>query len=350
MKNLVIIWGSDGFGSWLAWYIKKNFKDNINLTITWRNQSKLEKTSKKIWCNFSTNNTETIKKSDITVFCVPVSKTEEIIEKYAPQLKKWSVVLDVTSIKKWPSLALKKFSPKWVLIIPTHPMFWPFVSTISWQIIVLTAEKETQKDPRYHFLKNFLEKKWAKVVEESPLEHDKMMAVVQWLTHFNMFVLAQTMRKLNFSIEKSLNFVSPIYKIMISSVGRYVSQNPKLYADIQMNNTEVLKVHKCFMKSTSIFNDFVEQKKEELFIKTIEKSKDYFAENSEKWQKYTDKIIFMLWKQSEIVEKNIWNILIFENIYTWEILKQTVKKYDNPNIYLKNGLTLNIDEYNIIKK
>jgi len=44
------------------------------------------------------------------------------------------------------------------------------------------------------------------------------MAVVQGLTHFNMFVLADTMKKVKFDIEKSFNFVSPIYKLMISSV------------------------------------------------------------------------------------------------------------------------------------
>jgi prephenate dehydrogenase len=45
-----------------------------------------------------------------------------------------------------------------------------------------------------------------------------MMAVVQGLTHFNMFVWADIMKNMNFDIEKSFSFVSPIYKIMISSV------------------------------------------------------------------------------------------------------------------------------------
>jgi prephenate dehydrogenase len=56
------------------------------------------------------------------------------------------------------------------------------------------------------------------VVEETPEKHDKMMAVVQGLTHFNMFVWADIMKNMNFDIAKSFSFVSPIYKIMISSV------------------------------------------------------------------------------------------------------------------------------------
>jgi prephenate dehydrogenase len=48
---------------------------------------------------------------------------EKTIKDIAPSLKANSVVLDVCSIKDFPSQALKKYSPKNVLIIPTHPMF-----------------------------------------------------------------------------------------------------------------------------------------------------------------------------------------------------------------------------------
>lgn len=80
-------------------------------------------------------------------------------------------------------------APEWVLVIPTHPMFWPYISSIASKIIVLTPEEKVKIDYRYVYLKDFLENSWATVIESSPLEHDKMMAVVQWLTHFNMFVI-----------------------------------------------------------------------------------------------------------------------------------------------------------------
>jgi prephenate dehydrogenase len=37
---------------------------------------------------------------------------------------------------------------------------------------------------------------------------------------------------------------------MVASVSRYVSQAPELYADIQMNNDEILKIHDLFTKSS----------------------------------------------------------------------------------------------------
>jgi prephenate dehydrogenase len=43
-----------------------------------------------------------------------------------------------------------------------------------------------------------------------------------------------------------------------------------------MNNSEILNVHKEFMKSTKEFNRFVEDKDENAFIENIENSEKYF--------------------------------------------------------------------------
>ncbi len=349
IKKITIIWASDGFGLWLAKFILKNFKEKVELTITWRNEEKLKKVAKELNCLFSVDNIASVKDSDITVFAVPIAFMNEIIEKVAPFLKKDSIVLDVCSIKKWPAKALKKYSPEDVFILPTHPMFGPFISTIAGQIFVLTPlNKNDKNDERYIFLKNFLENSWAKVVEETPEEHDKMMAVVQGLTHFNMFVLADTMKNLEFDIKKSFSFVSPIYKIMISSVGRYVGQNPKLYGDIQMYNSEVLNVHKEFMKSTKKFNEFVEQKDENSFIKNIESSAKYFWENANLGQKYTDKIIFMIGKQTEILEKNIWKKICLENIYSREKKNWILEKFEDRKIFLDSWEILEFEQWEVI--
>jgi prephenate dehydrogenase len=63
---------------------------------------------------------------------------------------------------------------------------------------------------------------------------------------------------------------------MISSVARYMNQNPKLYSDIQMYNKEILKVHSTFIEVSNEFNKFVETKDEENFIKTIKSTQEYF--------------------------------------------------------------------------
>ncbi len=346
--NITIIWGTSWFWKWLAKFLLINFQNNINLIITWRDIKKWEILAKELWCNFSNDNIKSVENADITIFSTPISIIKKTIEQVAPYLKKWSLVSDVCSIKKFPSNALKKYSPKWVLVLPTHPMFGPSTWTIAWQIFVLTPLKQEDKsDNRYIFLKSFLEKSWAKVIESNPVEHDKMMAVVQWLTHFDMFVLWETIKRLNIDVEKSLDFVSPIYKLILSSVWRYIYQHPKLHWDIQMYNDEVLNVHKVFMQTTNDFNKFVINKDEDSFINTILETNKYFWENAEKWQIYTDKVIYLISKQIELIEKNIWKKITLTNIYSKEIITWILDKYENENIFMKSWTNYDINKWEI---
>lgn len=347
MKNIVIIWWTDWFWRWLAKYILDNLGSDINLTITWRNKDKAETYANELNCKYSLDNTSAVKNADVIIFAVPIAYMIDTIKELAPNAKSGSVILDVTSIKKGPSQAMKDFAWEWVLVIPTHPMFGPYISTIAWQIFVLTPEDIVKKDTRYTSLKTFLVKAWAKVIEATPKEHDKMMAIVQWLTHFDMFVLWETIKRLWVDIQKSMNFVSPIYKIMISSVSRYMNQSPKLYWDIQMFNDEVLEVHKVFMEATDDFNKFVREKDEKKFINTILHTQEYFWDNAIKWQQYTDKIIYMLSRQVEKLEKNIWKVIIITNIYTKEQKKSELVKFKDDTIYLKSWEKLSIDEWEI---
>lgn len=348
-QNITIIWWTDWFWKWIAEFLLKHFWENINLTITWRNNQKWEKLSKKLNISFYTDNIESVKNADITVFAVPISFMEETIKQVAPYLKQNSVVLDVCSIKDFSSKTLKKYSPENVLVIPTHPMFGPFISSIAGQIFVLTAQEKDREDFRYKFLVDFLRKSSAKVLETSAKEHDRMMAVVQWLTHYDIFVFGETMRKLWVDIKKSLDFVSPIYKLKISSVARYMHQNPWLYSDIQMYNKEILEVHKAFMETSAKFNKFVEQKDVQNFISTIEETKKYFWENAKKGQTYTDKIIYLISKQIDLVKQNIWKNIKLENIYSGKVLEEKIIDYKDEIIFLQNWEKLDINEWRVFE-
>lgn len=278
--KVTILWGTNGFGKWLADYALKHFSEHICLTTT----------------GSKDDNIEAIKDADIVIYSVPISKTEEIITETLPYIKAWAIVADVTSMKKFPSIVMQARED--IIVIPAHPMFGPYIEQISWQVVILTAEKKSQESPEYKFLKNFLEMQQAKVHECTPEYHDKMMAVVQGLTHFNMFVVWETMKRLGISVQDSLNFVSPIYKLMISSVGRYLGQNPKLYADIQMYNDEILPVHEAFLETAKNFHLSVQSKNIQKFCGDIEEARDFFGHDiCQDWQEYTDMIIEMLSKQ-----------------------------------------------------
>lgn len=349
MHNITIIGGTSGFGEWSAKFLWEHFGDLISLTITGTNKEKSERVSRELWCAYSLDNIAAVGDADITIFSAPIALTSKIIAEVCPHLKQWSVVLDVTSIKKAPSKAMKAFSDPSILIIPTHPMFGPYVSTLAWQIFVLTAEEKTKTDSRYIAVKDFLEHKAAKVIETSAEEHDRMMAVVQGLTHFNMFVFWETVKTLGLDICRSFDFVSPIYKIMISSVARYIDQNPKLYSDIQIYNDEILDVHHKFMEASEKYHQIIEQKDETGFINAVAENKIFFWSNAKAWQIYTDKIIYLIGKQSELAEKNIWKLVTLTNIYSKESINWIIETFQKETIYI-HSTAYHIDSWDITVK
>jgi prephenate dehydrogenase len=127
--------------------------------------------------SFNPDNIQAVKNADIVIYSVPISLTEQIISQTLPFIKSGAIVADVTSIKQFPSSAMSARDD--IVVIPTHPMFGPYISSIAGQVFVLTPEENTKNTPEYIFLKIFLENAKAKVIESTPLYHDRMMAIVQ---------------------------------------------------------------------------------------------------------------------------------------------------------------------------
>lgn len=352
--TVCILGGTDGFGAWLAEYALQHFSGHIVLHISGRKREKGE-----LFCcgleekygaevSFYDDNILAVKGADIIVYSVPIAYTQEIISQTLPYIHSGAIVADVTSIKWFPSRTMKERDD--IFVIPTHPMFGPYISSIAGQVVVLTADKASREKKEYVFLFDFLKSQKARVIESSTKEHDKMMAVVQWLTHLNMFVVGETMKRLDFNIAESMSFISPIYKLMVSSVGRYLGQNPWLYADIQMYNEEVLEVHEKFLDTAKNFHASVKNRDSAKFCQDILDARQVLGiENCQEGQEYTDKVIYMLGKQIDILKEKIGQKLCLKNIYSGELEEGILQKYENGQIFFSSGEVYKIDNYEVLE-
>ncbi len=331
MYNIVILWGTNGFGKWLSEYILEHFWEHCEITTTGRQD----------------DNIVAVKHADIVIYAVPIAKTQEVIELTLAHIQPWAIVADVTSIKKFPSRAMQMRDD--ITVIPTHPMFGPYISSIAGQVCVLTPDEATKQTPAYKFLYQYLQSQKARVIESTPEYHDKMMAVVQGLTHLNMFVVGETMKRLGFNIADSMDFISPIYKLMVSSVGRYLGQNPWLYADIQMYNDEILSVHEKFLDTAKNFHSSVQRKDTQKFCQDIIEARNaLWIENCQEGQAYTDKVIYLLGRQIEILKKSMWKHISLKNIYTGERVDGILESFEAGKILLDSQKSYSIDEYEVI--
>ncbi|MFQ5887515.1 MAG: prephenate dehydrogenase [Candidatus Hydrothermarchaeales archaeon] len=256
-----IIGGTGEFGCVFARMFKE---DGHRVVVTGRNVSKGKRVSKALGVEFSNDNVKTAKEMDVVIVSVPIESTVDVIKKVAPHMKKGSLLTDFTSVKTEPCEAMIESAPEGVEIIGMHPMFGPRITSLEGQIVILTSIR-TKKWEK--FLTDFFKNRKARVFVSTPSEHDRIMSVVQGLTHFAYITAASTIRELDVDVRFSRKFASPVYELMLDLIARIVGQNPRLYASIQMHNPEVRRVHDAFIQEAVRLQDIVRAKDMKGFVK-----------------------------------------------------------------------------------
>jgi prephenate dehydrogenase len=174
---------------------------------------------------------ELARNSDMVIVSVPIRSTVQVIDEIAPLLTDSQIFCDLTSLKIQPIKAMLHSSAE---VIGLHPMFGPGVASLQGQTIIACparCRKETEDQ-----VLGALSRQGARIVTATPEVHDRMMAVIQGLTHFSTLCMAETMRRTGIRIDDALRCTSPVYRIEMGLIGRLLGQDPDLYADILTMN------------------------------------------------------------------------------------------------------------------
>ncbi len=223
---------------------------------------------------------------DIVVVSVPIRDTVRIIEEIAPLLQPGQLFCDFTSLKVRPVEAMLKSEAD---VIGLHPMFGPTVKSISRQTIIVCPARADKV--RVAALVAVFEAQGAICTIATPEEHDRIVAVVQGLTHFVTLCMADTVRRLGVDLHTTGRFESPVYQIELSLVGRLLSQDPALYADILQQNPYVPAVLAACRSSAADLAAIVEAKDPEQFRVFFEKNSRHLGAYCQEGQKTTDALI-----------------------------------------------------------
>ena len=264
--RISIIGGTDGLGKWFARFLKSR---GFEVIVTGRDINKGKNVEKELGVTFTRDNIEAAKKGDVVIVAVPINVTEKVIREVAPHVREGALLMDITSIKEIPARTMEECVKEGVCVIPAHPMFGPSTPSLKRQVVILTPSEKHMSNPWFKRVKNFLEREGARVVVMSPREHDKVMGIIQGLTHYAYIALGTMLKELNVDIKESRKYASPIYELMINIIGRIVGQNPYLYADIQMYNPQIGHIHEAFIKECMKLKDIVARKDRESFVKIL---------------------------------------------------------------------------------
>ncbi|MDD1718966.1 MAG: prephenate dehydrogenase/arogenate dehydrogenase family protein [Methanoregulaceae archaeon] len=187
------------------------------------------------------SNREIASDSDLVMVSVPIRSTTGVIHEIAPVLSESQIFCDLTSLKAAPVKAMLESRAK---VVGFHPMFGPGVQSLLDQTIVVTPARCDEES-----LGSILEifrGEGASITITTPDHHDRMMAIVQGLTHFVTLGIAETMRSVGTRPGETRAFMSPVYQIEMGLVGRLLSQEPGLYADIIQLNPYVPEVLEAY--------------------------------------------------------------------------------------------------------
>lgn len=222
-----IIGGTNGMGRWFAGLLKK---ESCTVHVSGR-KTKLQIRDLARLCN-------------VVVVAVPISATAEIIKQVGPILTQDQLLMDLTSLKKEPvNLMLTNSEAE---VIGCHPLFGPQLKDITGQNVILCPVRGKKWLP---WLKGIFKKNKMTVQEATPEKHDKMMAVVQALNHFNTITLGLALARTNITLAEINKLSTQIFRTKLELIRKVFVESPDMYIDIIMGNPETGKMLDIYEKA-----------------------------------------------------------------------------------------------------
>ena len=210
--------------------------------------------------------------SDVVVVSVPIERTEGVIAEVGPHVREDGLLMDVTSVKRGPVEAM--LASTRASVVGTHPMFGPNVHTVQGQRVVLCrARGEAWAEWVAHTLSSH-----GMVVTEATAEHhDRVMSVVQVLTHFQTQVMGLTLSRLGVPLEETLRFTSPVYLLELYTTARHFAQAPELYGSIEMRNPRSAEVTGTLREVATVLADVIARRDQVAFTALFEEVRAFFG-------------------------------------------------------------------------
>ena len=277
MKNILII-GCGLLGSSLLRRIQKK-KISKKIYIYEKSKSNIAKIKKLKLPGILVNKIEEgVKKSDLIIFCTPMSEYKKLILKINKFLNKNTIITDIGSSKLQSSKIIKKYLRKDIEWTQSHPIAGSEVSgpqhgkqdIFENKWCVLIKEKNTL-EKNLKMLTGFWKKMGSKVVIMTPEKHDKIFSITSHLPHliaYNLVKSAQDFEK----IQK--------YDLIKYSAGglrdfsRIAASNEVMWRDIFFNNKQnISKAIDLFIKNLNAFKKDINSKNNKSILRKLIQTK-----------------------------------------------------------------------------
>jgi len=233
-----IVGGTGGIGKWFAGFFEK---EGYVVHVSGRQTGMGMK--------------EMAEKCRVVIVSVPIGITCEVIEQIGPCMKKGSLLMDFTSLKEKPVKSMLQYSRSEVM--GCHPLFGPDIESIAGQNIVFCPGRISEwSDWPMGLFKN----RGARIIETGTEEHDKMMAIVQGLNHFDTIAMGLAIKDSGVDILKLGNFSTPLFKTKLDIIEKIFNSNSRLYAEILTLNPYLSSILDQYEKNVTVLKELVKNR------------------------------------------------------------------------------------------
>lgn len=223
---------------------------------------------------------------DVVMLAVPMDCVVETARAIGPFIRRDALLCDINSLKAEVCEAMAASCRGEVLGL--HPMFGPTVSNPRRQKVIACSVRAGE---RTTWLLSLFSRLGAEIVESTPERHDRLMAVIQVLTHFSTVATARALARSGLTLDETLPFMSPIYRVELAFVARLFAQDPDLYAGIEMDNTSGPEMRRAFVEAAEELRHICDECDAEAFRDAFDAVQLYFSSFSEEGMKLSDLII-----------------------------------------------------------
>ncbi|QTA87095.1 prephenate dehydrogenase/arogenate dehydrogenase family protein [Desulfonema magnum] len=190
---------------------------------------------------------------DMVILTVPISMMNAVLKEISPLLRKDAVVTDVCSVKEYPVRWMEELLPETVSILATHPMFGPDSAADSLRKRKIVLCRKRIEDALYNKIKSYLSAKGLIVIETTPEEHDRQIAVSLALTHF----IGRTLSEYGAS---ELDIDTEGYKRLLHILGVVEHDTWQLFVDMHKYNPYAKGERIALTEAMKIINEKLEEK------------------------------------------------------------------------------------------
>ncbi|MDO8567135.1 MAG: prephenate dehydrogenase [Dehalococcoidales bacterium] len=271
--KIAIIGGAGKMGRWFARFFVNEGKQVV---ISGRNQQKLLDARQQLRVEVASN-IEAVKAADVVLLSVSIESFEPVVKEIAPHLHPGQIILDITSVKTKPVEVMHRYIKNGT-VLGTHPLFGPGARGVANQNFVLTPTNAAET-AFANKVKEYLEARRGKVTIMTPQEHDEMMSVILGLAHFIAIVSADTLLASN-KMKEMAAIGGITYKVLVTLVESVLSEDPELYASLQMNLPGLAKAERLFQQRAGEWAGLVENNDRQQFIQRMKALRDQLEQNA----------------------------------------------------------------------